>query len=199
MFEIEKTMKRLNLILPIVAIIGLVSLIGHQSENYSSRVIWNVSKDLSVKYFDIKETLGNPQNFSKVVEASIIKKDQSILDLLVVDEMVVVENHAQEYTELVELLPNIENLVHVHKNSDDSNSYVAGGIKILSVEEKDGEFGVFYGPVSKNLVHSLQRRLDGGIENEDTDLTGLVRFNRVEEFGGHFILGLYPRKMVSEN
>ena len=113
--------------------------------------------------------------------------------------MVVVENHAQEYTELVGLLPNIENLVHVHKNSDDSNSYVAGGIKILSVEEKDGEFGVFYGPVSKNLVHSLQRRLDGGIENEDTDLTGLVRFNRVEEFGGHFILGLYPRKMVSEN
>ena len=67
MFEIKKTMKRLKFILPIVAIVGLVSLIGHQSENYSSRVIWNVSKDLSVKYFDIKETLGNPENFSKVL------------------------------------------------------------------------------------------------------------------------------------
>ena len=165
MFEIEKTMKRLNLILPIVAIIGLVSLIGHQSENYSSRVIWNVSKDLSVKYFDIKETLGNPQNFSKVVEASIIKKDQSILDLLVVDEMVVVENHAQEYTELVGLLPNIENLVHVHKNSDDSNSYVAGGIKILSVEEKDGEF------VYKGLAQRTFNRV--WTLTDDTEIRGV--------------------------
>lgn len=172
-----------------------VVTMGERANSYTEKSMIVVSDTLADKYIKLYELLGQPDDFGSAIQQALLKPGYTTLDLLVLDELAVNEKHKEDYKVLSATMPSIDHLLHIHL-TDASRAYVAGGVKLVGMEESKHEVAIFFGPVSKNTAYSIENELDGQAAEPNRERNGIVRFNRTDNMGQHYLLGLfYPRNL----
>jgi len=168
---------------------GYIALMGLSTNRASAVTIYNFSQDVLNNWHYMATSLDIPmENTKQGMLEPLIPERFGALDLAIFGYELVTPDYQADYRQLN--MPRMIDKLHISTDEKGVLKYNVGGVQLLTIQDNDGAHGAaFYMDVPLQLIDEASRQYDGIKMQGESDGSGVVRYERLED--GRYVMGIF--------